>query len=82
MVATQGNGRFTDRNEANPDQTRILAGVAAVDYVVLADGREVDDLIRLVRPEVLVGNGKPSAKTVRACKFIESYGGKLIMAQA
>jgi bifunctional ADP-heptose synthase (sugar kinase/adenylyltransferase) len=49
---------------------------------VLTEGPDVDDLIRLVRPEVLVRYGKPSAKTFRACKFIESYGGKLVMAQA
>ena len=82
VVATQSNARSCGRNEASADQTHIVAGVEAVDYVMLADEREADDLIRLIRPEVLVRIGKHSGKTSRACKLINSYGGRLVMAQA
>jgi D-beta-D-heptose 7-phosphate kinase/D-beta-D-heptose 1-phosphate adenosyltransferase len=82
VVATQSNGRLYGRNESSDNQTQILAGVEAVDYVVLADGREVDELIRLIRPEVLVRTRKHSGKTSRACRLVKSYGGKLVMAQA
>ena len=82
VVGTHSNGSPRRRSEANGAQTRILAGVEAVDYVVLAEGREVDDVIRLIRPDVLVRNPTASGKALRAFEFIESYGGKLVMAQA
>ena len=82
VVGTQCTEKLPSRSEASGDQIRIVAGLEAVDYVVLDDGREIYDMIRLIRPEVLVRDGTASGNSGRVFELIESYGGKLVSAQA
>jgi D-beta-D-heptose 7-phosphate kinase / D-beta-D-heptose 1-phosphate adenosyltransferase len=70
-----GNGR---RGPA--DHARIIAGVAAVDYVVHLDELAIDELIRSVRPDILVANGKKAAGSSGAAECIKEYGGRFVTA--
>jgi D-beta-D-heptose 7-phosphate kinase / D-beta-D-heptose 1-phosphate adenosyltransferase len=82
VVGTQRDARCSRPAPARVDHTRIIAGVAAVDFVLPMDGLDVGDLIGSIRPDVLVGGGKGTAETRRVAEFIRGYGGTLVSAQS
>ncbi len=64
----------------NPEKLRaqVLAGLAAVDFVVLFDEETPENLIRAIRPDVLVkGADWPEDKIVGA-SFVKNYGGQVV----
>ena len=62
------------------DRARVLAGLAAVDYVVVFEEDTPAKLIRAVRPDVLVKGEDWRAKGVVGSEFVESYGGRVVLA--
>ena len=62
------------------ERARVLAALAAVDYVVIFDGATPAKLIRAVRPDVLVKGEDWRAKGVVGSDFVASYGGKVVLA--
>ncbi len=62
------------------DRARLLAALEDVDYVVLFDEATPDNLIRVVKPDVLVKGEDWKEKGVVGREFVESYGGKVILA--
>lgn len=61
-------------------RARVLAGLMAVDYVVIFDQDTPEKLIRAVRPDVLVKGEDWARKGVVGTEFVESYGGRLVLA--
>ena len=62
------------------DRARILAALEAVDYVVIFDDPRAENIIRTVRPDVLVKGQDWEGKVVDGSEFVKNYGGKVILA--
>jgi D-beta-D-heptose 7-phosphate kinase/D-beta-D-heptose 1-phosphate adenosyltransferase len=63
----------------NPVERRmsVLAGLAAVDWVVPFSEDTPERLIRAVRPDVLVKGGDYTVETVVGSEFVHAYGGRV-----
>jgi D-beta-D-heptose 7-phosphate kinase / D-beta-D-heptose 1-phosphate adenosyltransferase len=61
-------------------RARVLSGLMAVDYVVIFDEDTPAALIKAVRPDVLIKGDDWADKGVVGTEFVESYGGKLVLA--
>ncbi len=62
------------------DRARVLAGLMAVDYVVVFDEDTPADLIDALRPEILVKGEDWRDKGVVGQSTVESYGGRVVLA--
>jgi D-glycero-beta-D-manno-heptose 1-phosphate adenylyltransferase len=62
------------------DRAAMLAGLKAVDYVVIFDEDEPRDLIAYLRPDVLV-KGEDWAHYVSGRDVVEAGGGKVVLAK-
>ena len=62
------------------DRAEILAALQVVDYVVTFDEPHANDIIRSVRPDVLVKGADWHGKIVDGQELIQSYGGKVVLA--
>jgi D-beta-D-heptose 7-phosphate kinase/D-beta-D-heptose 1-phosphate adenosyltransferase len=58
-------------------RAEVLAALAAVDYITLFDQETPEELIRTVRPDVLVKGGDYTVETIVGAPFVMSYGGKV-----
>jgi D-beta-D-heptose 7-phosphate kinase/D-beta-D-heptose 1-phosphate adenosyltransferase len=58
----------------------VLAGLQAVDYVTVFDEPTPIDLIRAIRPDVLVKGADYLKDEVVGAEFVESYGGRVHLA--
>jgi D-beta-D-heptose 7-phosphate kinase/D-beta-D-heptose 1-phosphate adenosyltransferase len=66
----------------NPQDARasVLAGLQAVDYVTVFQEPTPAELIRAVRPDVLVKGADYRKEQVVGAEFVESYGGRVHLA--
>lgn len=73
----KGSGR-----PVNPQDARaaVLAGLGAVDFIVIFAEATPDLLIRGVRPDVLVKGADYRKEQVVGADFVESYGGRVHLA--
>ena len=62
------------------DRARVLAALEDIDYIVLFGDPTPQDLIEAVRPDVLVKGEDWREKGVVGREFVESYGGKVVLA--
>jgi D-beta-D-heptose 7-phosphate kinase / D-beta-D-heptose 1-phosphate adenosyltransferase len=62
------------------DRARILAALEAVDYVVIFDAPRAEDIVRSIRPDVLIKGEDWAGKTVDGGEFVRSYGGRVVFA--
>jgi len=62
------------------ERARVLAALEAVDYVTVFDDPSVLGLIQRVRPDVLVKGADYGVKEVVGGSFVESYGGRIVLA--
>jgi len=62
------------------DRARILAALEAVNYVVIFDAPRAEDIVRSIRPDVLVKGEDWAGKTVDGGEFVRSYGGRVVLA--
>jgi len=62
------------------DRAAVLAGMESVDYVTIFDESEPLSLIKMVKPDVLVKGQDWAEKGVVGSDFVESYGGKVVLA--
>jgi D-beta-D-heptose 7-phosphate kinase/D-beta-D-heptose 1-phosphate adenosyltransferase len=81
-VNTDASARRLGKGRDRPVQTqaaraRVLAGLAAVDKVILFDEDTPRELIEAVRPDVLVKGGDYSRATIAGAALVESYGGRV-----
>lgn len=61
------------------DRAQVLGGLDAVDFVVVFDEETPEELIRTLRPQVLVKGGDYSEATVVGAPFVRSYGGEVAL---
>jgi D-beta-D-heptose 7-phosphate kinase/D-beta-D-heptose 1-phosphate adenosyltransferase len=63
------------------DRAAVLASLESVDYVLVFDEATPLELIKGVRPDVLVKGEDWKDKGVVGSEFVESYGGKVMLAK-
>lgn len=73
----KGSGRPVNPMEA---RAAVLAGLAAVDYVIIFDEETPLHLIEAVRPDVLVKGADYRKEQVVGADLVESYGGRVHLA--
>jgi len=73
----KGPGRPINNQE---DRAALLAAMEMVDYVTLFDEPSVLNLVKKVRPDVLIKGEDWAIKGVVGREFVESYGGKVVLA--
>jgi len=61
------------------DRAEILSALEMVDYVVLFPEQTPEKLIKTIKPDVLVKGGDYRKEAVVGRKFVEGYGGKVIL---
>lgn len=61
------------------DRARLLAGLAAVDRVVVFTEPTPENVIEAVRPNVLVKGGDYTRETVVGASLVESRGGRVAL---
>jgi D-beta-D-heptose 7-phosphate kinase/D-beta-D-heptose 1-phosphate adenosyltransferase len=62
------------------DRAAVLEALESVDYIAIFDDPTPIDLIESVRPDVLVKGQDWAEKGVVGREFVESYGGKVVLA--
>ncbi|MDD5064251.1 MAG: D-glycero-beta-D-manno-heptose 1-phosphate adenylyltransferase [Phycisphaerae bacterium] len=62
------------------DRMAVLAAMETVDYVTVFDEPDPLNLIKKIKPDVLVKGQDWAEKGVIGAEFIESYGGKVVLA--
>ncbi len=62
------------------DRAAVLAALEMVDYITLFDEPDPLNLIKNVKPDVLVKGQDWAQKGVIGREFVESYGGKVVLA--
>lgn len=67
--------------QSEADRAAILASLRCVDYVVLFDEQTPLELIRAVRPDVLVKGGDYQPEAVVGREEVEARGGRLFIAE-
>jgi rfaE bifunctional protein nucleotidyltransferase chain/domain len=63
------------------DRARILAALEAVNYVVKFNDPHAQNIIRTVRPDVLVKGQDWKGKIVDGSEFVTGYGGEVVLAR-
>lgn len=76
--AIKGPGRPINNQN---DRTTILAAMETVDYVTVFDEPDPLEVIKKLRPDVLVKGKDWAEKGVVGRQFVESYGGKVVLAE-
>ena len=81
-VNTDSSARRLGKGDGRPVQpaparARVVAGLQAVDKVVLFDEDTPLDLIQAIRPDVLVKGGDYTRATIVGADLVESYGGSV-----
>ncbi len=62
------------------DRGAVLAALDAVDYIIIFDEPEPLNLIKKVKPDILVKGRDWAEEGVVGQEFVESYGGKVVLA--
>src|SRR5262245_16774598 len=63
------------------DRAQVLAGLQAVDFITIFDQSTPLELIKGLRPDVLVKGADYRKRDVVGADFVESYGGRIHLAQ-
>ena len=75
--ALKGEGRPVNDQES---RALVLAGLASVDLLTVFDDETPINLIKAVRPDVLIKGADYSVATVVGADFVQSYGGQVRLA--
>ncbi len=62
------------------DRARLLAALEMVGYVAVFDDVRAEEIIRRVRPDVLIKGEDWRGKALDGQEFVESYGGRIVLA--
>jgi len=73
----KGEGRPINKLE---DRMTVLAALEMVDYVVPFDEDTPYEVIKLLRPDIIVKGGDYKPEEVVGKDIVESYGGKVVIA--
>ena len=78
VTALKGPGRPVNNQQ---DRAAVLAGLETIDLIAIFDEPSVLNLVKKVRPDVIVKGGDWKTKEgVVGHEFVESYGGKVVVA--
>jgi D-beta-D-heptose 7-phosphate kinase/D-beta-D-heptose 1-phosphate adenosyltransferase len=78
VAALKGPGRPVNNQQ---DRAAVLAGLETIDLITIFDEPSVLNLVKRVRPEIIVKGGDRKTKEgVVGHEFVESYGGKVVVA--
>ena len=72
----KGEGRPVNPAE---DRAEVLAGLRAVDHVVVFGEATAEELVRQIKPDIYVKGGDYSLETLPEAKIVGSYGGKTVL---
>lgn len=61
------------------DRAEILAGLRAVDHVVVFGEATAEDLVRQLKPDIYVKGGDYSIETLPEAAIVSSYGGQTVL---
>lgn len=62
------------------DRAKVLAGMESVDYILLFEEETPAEVVKKIRPDVLVKGEDWREKGVVGREFVESYGGRCVLA--
>ncbi len=64
----------------NPQELRVevLSSLECVDYIVLFDEETPENLIKLLKPDILVKGADWKEEEIVGANFVKSYGGKVV----
>jgi len=62
------------------DRAAVLAALETVDYIAVFDEKDPLNLIKKIKPDVLVKGQDWAQKGVVGTEFVESYGGRIVLA--
>lgn len=60
------------------DRAEVLAGLSAVDYIVLFSDKTPADLLKQIKPDIHVKGGDYDVNTLPEAKIIQEAGGKIV----
>ena len=72
----KGEGRPVIGEE---DRQRILAALAAVDYVTVFTSAQLPELLQGLRPDILTKGSNYPAEQVAGREIVQSYGGQVVL---
>jgi len=61
------------------DRAEVLAGLRAVDHVVVFEEETAENLVKMLRPDVYVKGGDYSLDTLPEASIVASYGGRTVL---
>lgn len=61
------------------DRAEVLAGLTAVDYVVIFDEQTAEKLITAIQPDIYAKGGDYTIETLPESKTVAVYGGKIVL---
>jgi len=78
---TDRSARLLGKGQDRPlntlvDRAHVIAALESVSYVTWFDESTPIDIIKLIRPDLIVKGGDYDMSTLDETKFVESYGGK------
>ena len=80
------NANFSpaDNGEGRPiigagDRLRILAALAAVDYVTVFTSHQLPELLASLQPDILTKGSNYPAEQVAGAEIVASYGGQVVL---
>ena len=61
------------------DRAEVLAGLAAIDHVVIFGEQTAEALVREIRPDIYVKGGDYNVKALPEAEIVDSYGGRTVL---
>lgn len=61
------------------DRAEVLAGLTAVDYVVIFDETTAENLIAVVQPDIYAKGGDYTIEKLPESKIIAAHGGRIVL---
>ena len=78
VKALKGEGRPVNDQES---RALVLAGLSSIDVLTIFDEDTPLDLIKAIRPDVLIKGSDYSVATVVGADFVQAYGGQVRLAE-
>lgn len=67
--------------QSEADRAEILAALGAVDMTVIFEEDTPEELIKIVKPDILVKGGDWKIDQIVGAPFVQSYGGQVMSLQ-
>jgi len=64
--------------QSENDRAEILAALGCVDFTLLFDEQTPENVIREIKPDILVKGGDWKVEQIVGAPFVQSYGGKVL----